>query len=78
MARFKTPGRGSVSAVTTSNGWTDTRPSADEEREVALADFGEELVILPDTTSDDTDAGWGERPSSNDDRLLADRPPHWD
>jgi len=47
----------------------------DEDREVLLTD---ELVILPDQTSDDTDAGWGERPVRNDDRLLAERPPHWD
>ena len=61
--------------MTTSNGWTDARPSLDDEREVDLA---EELVILPDSTSDDTDEGWGERPSTNDGRLLDDRPPHWD
>ncbi|BCJ26205.1 hypothetical protein AB0I55_09160 [Actinocatenispora sera] len=46
-----------------------------DDREVAL---DEELDILPDQTTDDTDAGWGERPQSNDDRLLAERPPHWD
>jgi hypothetical protein len=45
---------------------------SDEEREVA---FDEDA--LPDQTRDDTDRGWGERPSSNDDRLLEDRPPHW-
>jgi hypothetical protein len=61
--------------VTTSNGWTDARPSVDDEREVDLA---EELVILPDSTSDDTDEGWGERRSTNDHRLLDDRPPHWE
>jgi hypothetical protein len=48
--------------------------SADEQREVAFLD---DLVILPDQTGDDTDAGWGERGGGNDDRLLADRPPHW-
>jgi hypothetical protein len=47
----------------------------DDEREVVLT---EELVILPDQTADDTDSGWGERASHNDERLLADRPPHWD
>jgi hypothetical protein len=47
----------------------------DDDREVVLA---EEPVILPDQTTDDTDAGWGERPSGNDERLLAERPPHWD
>ncbi|GIJ53661.1 hypothetical protein Vau01_011770 [Virgisporangium aurantiacum] len=47
----------------------------DEDREVQLT---EEFVILPDQTSDDTDAGWGEHAQRNDDRLLAERPPHWD
>ncbi|MFN8076830.1 MAG: hypothetical protein U0Q15_15625 [Kineosporiaceae bacterium] len=32
-------------------------------------------------TSDDTDAGWGERPagggSRDDERFLRDKPPHW-
>jgi hypothetical protein len=51
-----------------------TPSSADDRREVAFTD---DLVILPDQTGDDTDAGWGERGSTNDDRLLADRPPHW-
>ena len=51
------------------------RVNADDEREVVLAD---ELEILPDQTTDDTDAGWGEQRTPNDDRLLADRPPHWD
>jgi hypothetical protein len=47
----------------------------DEDREVQLTD---DFVILPDQTSDDTDAGWGERVERNDERLLAERPPHWD
>jgi hypothetical protein len=33
--------------------------------------------LLPDSTTDDTDAGWGERRDTNDERLLEDRPPHW-
>jgi hypothetical protein len=52
--------------------------SYDEDREVMLVD---ELVILPDQTTDDTDEGWGEQPeraAHDDDRLLAERPPHWD
>jgi len=49
--------------------------SPEDRREVGLVD---ELQILPDQTSDDTDAGWGEHTTGNDDRLLADRPPHWD
>jgi hypothetical protein len=49
--------------------------SADDHREVG---FHDELVILPDQTRDDTDHGWGESAGGNDDRLLAERPPHWD
>ena len=31
-----------------------------------------------DRSADDTDVGWGEREAgSNDDRLAADKPPHW-
>ena len=46
------------------------RYPADEERE----------VVLPEQTRDDTDEGWGERAhaNTNDERLLEDRPPHWD
>ena len=50
------------------------RESSDAQRVVALTD---DFVILPDSTVDDTDAGWGERYAGNDDRLLADKPPHW-
>ncbi|WP_212829003.1 hypothetical protein [Polymorphospora rubra] len=46
-----------------------------DDRTVELGD--DELVVLPEQSSDDTDRGWGERPSSNDDRLLAERPPHY-
>lgn len=47
----------------------------DDDREVDLDD---ELTILPDQTRDDTDEGWGELPQDNDERLLANRPPHWE
>lgn len=46
-----------------------------DDRRVELVD---DDVLLPEQTWDDTDRGWGERPTSNDDRLLAERPPHWD
>jgi hypothetical protein len=49
---------------------------SDEDRVVDLAD--DDAPVLPPQTRDDTDAGWGEWSGSNDDRLLADRPPHWD
>jgi hypothetical protein len=51
------------------------RPQPDEDREV---DIGDDDGALPEQTRDDTDAGWGERADSNDERLWADRPPHWD
>jgi hypothetical protein len=47
----------------------------DEEREVPLDD---ELPVLPDQTRDDTALGWGERSAGNEERLLAERPPHWE
>jgi hypothetical protein len=53
-----------------------TSPYIDDDREVELAE--DDVVVLPDQTREDTDRGWGERSSSNDGRLWADRPPHWD
>lgn len=50
--------------------------SYDEDREVRFDE--EDQSILPDQTSDDTDRGWGQPRSTNDGRLLEDRPPHWD
>lgn len=50
--------------------------SLDDDRVVDLGD--EDHAILPDQTRDDTDLGWGERTRDNDDRILDDRPPHWD
>lgn len=49
----------------------------DDGRVVPL--FDDDLPLLPEQTRDDTDAGWGERPDrrDDDDRLRADRPPHW-
>ena len=49
--------------------------SADDLR---IVDLSDDDPVLPEATTDDTDRGWGERPGSNDDRLLEDRPPHWD
>ncbi|GIH09117.1 hypothetical protein Rhe02_71840 [Rhizocola hellebori] len=51
------------------------RVSYDDERVVELDD---DLPVLVEQTRDDTPAGWGERETSNDDRLLDERPPHWD
>jgi hypothetical protein len=53
----------------------------DGERVVDLAEdeqWADDTPVLPETTRDDTDAGWGERASGNDARLLAERPPHWE
>lgn len=41
--------------------------------------FDEDLPVLPDQTTDDTDLGWGGWYSESDDaRYLEERPPHWD
>jgi len=34
--------------------------------------------VLPEQSREDTDAGWGEYPVTDDERLYRDRPPHWD
>lgn len=37
--------------------------------------------LLPDTTSDEREIGWGDdldEIEDDDDRLIADRPPHYD
>lgn len=53
----------------------------DEDRHIELSD---ELDVLPDVSADDTDLGWepayvrvsGEHADLQ--RLLDERPPHWD
>jgi len=53
----------------------------DGDRVVDLSEeeqWVDDAPVLPETTRDDTDAGWGERARGNDERLLAERPPHWD
>jgi hypothetical protein len=54
---------------------TDRDRYVDGDRIVELDDDG---PVLPESTVDDTDAGWGERPSVDDDWLRDQRPPHWD
>ena len=56
---------------------SDGSPTSDDDRPVELDP--DEPPVLPEQTRDDTDHGWGGGWSrdSNDDRLLADRPPHW-
>ncbi len=49
----------------------------DDDRLVELSD-DDGLDVLPDQTRDDIDTGWGEwRAADEDERLLAERPPHW-
>lgn len=54
----------------------------DGDREVPMSEE-RDVVVLPDQTLDDTDEGWGDRSGGRGDRdseerLLADRPPHWE
>jgi hypothetical protein len=51
-------------------------PPSDDDRVVDLGE--DDAPLLPDQTRDDTDLGWGESAYGNDDRLLIERPPHWD
>lgn len=42
------------------------------------ARWADESVVLPDTTSDEDEVGWGDDRAHDDDRrLLDERPPHW-
>ncbi|NUT33160.1 MAG: hypothetical protein HOV79_08810 [Hamadaea sp.] len=49
--------------------------STEDDRVVQLEP--EETPILPDRPVDETGLGWNEESTSNDTRLLEDRPPHW-
>lgn len=40
--------------------------------------WDDDFVVLPDTTTDETGPGWGDDDAPNDDRLIEERPPHWD
>ncbi|WP_158603553.1 hypothetical protein [Micromonospora radicis] len=53
----------------------DSGGRGDDDR---MVDPGDDFAVLPEQSADDTDQGWGERSGGNDDRLLAERPPHWD
>lgn len=48
----------------------------DEDRTVDLVDHDHR--VPPEQTGDGTDLGWGESSDSNDERLLEERPPHWE
>ncbi|HEU0041712.1 MAG TPA: hypothetical protein VFQ15_05120 [Jiangellaceae bacterium] len=41
--------------------------------------WDDDFEVLPDTTTDESAVGWNEDgDETNDARLLADRPPHWE
>jgi hypothetical protein len=62
----------------------DQPPAADQSRPAgpppgAAPPEPDRRPVLPQRSSDETDAGWGERPEPDDDeRLRQDRPPHYD
>ncbi|WP_166347302.1 hypothetical protein [Phytoactinopolyspora limicola] len=37
----------------------------------------DDFDVLPDVTEDESPGGWGDDDTSNDQRLLDERPPHW-
>lgn len=53
-------------------------PERDSDGDRTVDFESEESPLLPEQTRDDTERGWGESTDSNDDRLLEDRPPHWE
>jgi hypothetical protein len=53
-------------------------PERDSDGDRTVDFESEESPLLPEQTRDDTERGWGESADSNDDRLLEDRPPHWE
>jgi len=40
-------------------------------------DSREHVLVPPARSADDSDVGWGDTPTGNDERLREDRPPHW-
>jgi hypothetical protein len=57
---------------------TTDEPDRDSDGERTVDFESEEAPLLPEQTRDDTERGWGGQAESNDDRLLQERPPHWD
>jgi hypothetical protein len=53
-------------------------PERDFDGDRTVDFVSEEAPLLPEQTRDDTERGWGQRDEGNDERLLEDRPPHWD
>lgn len=50
------------------------RVTYDDDR---VVEFEEDVLVLPDQSTDDTDSGWSARAAGNDEWLLEERPPHW-
>lgn len=53
-------------------------PDRDTDAERHVEFESEEAPLLPEQTADDTERGWGSYAVGNDERLMDDRPPHWD
>jgi hypothetical protein len=51
---------------------------AQPEQQPAQPEQPASAPILPTQSREDTDVGWGDYADHDDDRLLRDRPPHWD
>ena len=54
------------------------QPEHDSDGDRTVDFESEEAPLLAEQTRDDTERGWGQRDDGNDERLLEDRPPHWD
>jgi hypothetical protein len=52
------------------------RESGDGDRFVEFVE--DDVPTLPESTRDDTDEGWGERPGPTEEWLREQRPPHWE
>jgi hypothetical protein len=52
-----------------------TQEVRDEDR---FVDLSEDAPLLPDSTRDDKDEGWGGPSHDHDDWLREERPPHWE
>lgn len=53
-------------------------PAPRRHRRVVRRGGEDQEPVTPRRSADDSDTGWGDRPTeSNDERLLRDVPPHW-
>lgn len=43
-----------------------------------MSGWDSDFEVLPDTTSDERDESQDDEDGSDDERLLTERPPHWD